>query len=61
MQSYVSRDRLLVYEVKQGWEPLCDFLGVDVPEKPFPRLNDSEAFKDLMEQYGPDQSADPPT
>jgi hypothetical protein len=56
VQSYVSRDRLLVYEVKQGWEPLCDFLGVDVPEKPFPRLNDSEAFKDLMEQYGPDQS-----
>jgi Sulfotransferase domain len=60
VQSYASRDRL-VYEVKQGWEALCDFLGVDVPEKPFPRLNDSEAFKDLMEQYGPDQSTDPPT
>lgn len=29
-------ERLLVYEVSQGWEPLCRFLGVNVPEVPFP-------------------------
>ena len=37
----VPPEKLLVYEVKQGWGPLCDFLGVEVPDKPFPRLNDS--------------------
>ena len=33
----VPPDRLLVYEVKQGWRPLCEFLGVEEPEEPFPR------------------------
>lgn len=37
--------RLLEYEVGQGWEPLCDFLGVDVPDEPFPRVNDSQNFE----------------
>lgn len=37
----VPADRLLVFEVAQGWEPLCSFLGVDVPDVPFPRVNDS--------------------
>jgi hypothetical protein len=41
----VPPERLLVYEVKQGWGPLCDFLGVEVPDKPFPHLNDGEAFQ----------------
>jgi hypothetical protein len=34
-----------VYEVKEGWEPLCEFLGVEVPKgKSFPHLNDTDAF-----------------
>nr|XP_004227577.2 uncharacterized protein LOC101242677 [Ciona intestinalis] len=33
------KDKLLVYSVKDGWEPLCKFLGVPVPDKPFPRKN----------------------
>ena len=37
--------KLLVYEVKEGWKPLCEFLGVEVPEKPFPRLNDTREFR----------------
>ena len=41
----VPPERLLVYEVKQGWRPLCDFLGVEVPDKPFPHLNEGEAFR----------------
>ncbi|WP_329430238.1 sulfotransferase family protein [Streptosporangium sp. NBC_01495] len=36
--------RLLRFEVGQGWEPLCGFLGVAVPEGPFPRVNDSADF-----------------
>ena len=32
-------DRLLVYSPKEGWGPLCSFLGVAVPDGPFPRIN----------------------
>ena len=32
--------------MKEGWGPLCSFLGVPVPEgKPFPHLNDAEQFR----------------
>ena len=41
----VPQDQLLVYEVKQGWGPLCEFLGVEEPDKPFPRLNDTAQMK----------------
>jgi Sulfotransferase domain len=41
----VPPERLLVYEVKQGWGPLCEFLGVPEPEEPFPRLNDTAQMR----------------
>ena len=41
----IAPERLLVFEAKQGWEPLCRFLGVPVPDKPFPSENSREAFK----------------
>ena len=45
VKKYVPADKLLVYDVKEGWEPLCAFLGVEVPkDKPFPRLNDRANF-----------------
>ena len=44
VQRTIPKERLLVYEVKQGWEPLCEFLDVPVPSQPFPRHNDSAAF-----------------
>jgi hypothetical protein len=44
----VPSDRLLVWSVSQGWEPLCDFLEVPVPDIPFPHLNDSKEFKDRL-------------
>ena len=40
----VSADRLLVYQVTEGWEPLARFLGVDVPTEPFPSLNTRQDF-----------------
>jgi len=41
----VPSERLLVFEAREGWQPLCEFLGVDVPEgEPFPHVNDSAAF-----------------
>jgi Sulfotransferase domain len=40
----VPRERLLVWEVGEGWEPLCRFLEVDVPDGPLPHANDREVF-----------------
>jgi Sulfotransferase domain len=44
VKSNVPADRLLVWEVSQGWEPLCEFLELPVPDQPFPNLNDSREF-----------------
>ena len=45
VEATISPDRLLVFDVKQGWEPLCAFLGVPVPEgEPFPHVNDAADF-----------------
>lgn len=41
----VPKDRLLVFEVAQGWGPLCEFLGVPVPATPYPRENTTEQFQ----------------
>ena len=49
VKAAIPADRLLVYEVKEGWEPLCTFLGVPVPDAPFPRTNNRSEFWDLIE------------
>jgi len=41
-------ERLLVYKANQGWEPLCRFLSVPVPDAPFPRANTTEEFQQRM-------------
>jgi len=48
VKATISPDRLLVYQVKEGWQPLCGFLGVPVPDDPFPRTNDRAEFWDLV-------------
>jgi hypothetical protein len=40
----VPPERLLVWEVAEGWQPLCEVLGVDVPDTPFPHANDRGTF-----------------
>jgi len=44
----IPADRLLVWEVSQGWEPLCEFLGVPVPDQPLPHANDRATFLDRV-------------
>ena len=39
VQTVIPKERLLVYNVKQGWEPLCMFLGCEVPQEIFPWAN----------------------
>lgn len=41
----VDPSELLVYDVAEGWEPLCEFLGVPVPLVPFPRTNSTSEFR----------------
>jgi len=48
VRAAIPADRLLVYAVRQGWEPLCDFLDVPVPDEPFPRTNDRGEFWDRV-------------
>ena len=44
VQAAVPADRLLVFNVKEGWGPLCSFLGSEVPSCAFPHVNDKETF-----------------
>jgi hypothetical protein len=43
----IPADRLLVYTVGDGWEPLCRFLNVDVPDTPYPHTNSTAEFRNL--------------
>lgn len=45
VRAAIAPSRLLEFDVKEGWEPLCRFLEVPVPEDPFPRLNDTASFQ----------------
>lgn len=40
--------QLLTFDVKEGWEPLCRFLGKPVPDVPFPHVNDRESFQTAL-------------
>ena len=51
----LSPERLLVFSPKEGWQPLCSFLGVPIPEEPFPRVNS----RDEIEQASSDQGGLP--
>jgi hypothetical protein len=49
----IPPERLLVFEVSQGWAPLCRFLGLPVPATPFPRVNEAGSFH---EHFKPPQA-----
>ena len=44
VKAAIPSNRLLIYEVKDGWGPLCAFLGKPVPAEPFPRTNSRGEF-----------------
>ncbi len=48
VKAAIPPERLLVYQVKDGWAPLCAFLGVPVPVDPYPRTNDRGEFWDRV-------------
>ena len=52
VRNSIPAHRLLVYEVKDGWGPLCAFLGTPVPSTPFPKTNNQEEFWELVRRMG---------
>ena len=43
-QATIAADRLLTFDLRDGWKPLCEFLEVEVPSGPFPKTNSSKEF-----------------
>ncbi|KAI1385890.1 P-loop containing nucleoside triphosphate hydrolase protein [Hypoxylon trugodes] len=43
VRALVPKGQLLEMDLSEGWEPLCKFLGVPIPDEPFPRANDAQA------------------
>ena len=48
VKAAIPAQQLLVYQVKDGWDPLCRFLDVPVPAEPFPRTNHRAEFWDRV-------------
>jgi hypothetical protein len=48
VKQVVAPDRLLIFQVKDGWEPLCHFLEVPIPEGAFPHLNEAASMRRLL-------------
>ena len=51
VKATVPNDRLLIHNAKDGWDPLCKFLGVPVPENAYPRVNDTQHKRDSMNSF----------
>lgn len=45
----IDPERLLVFDVREGWEPLCAFLDRPVPDEPFPNVNDRAFFHAMID------------
>ena len=45
----VPESKLLVFEAKHGWAPLCEFLEVNIPEQDYPRTNSTEEFQQFLQ------------
>ena len=50
VMSSIDPSRLLVFEASEGWEPLCEFLDLPVPDTEFPRVNTREETRELIEK-----------
>jgi hypothetical protein len=46
----IAPDRLLEYNLGDGWDPLCSFLGKPIPAEPYPQSNDGEEFHTFFDK-----------
>jgi hypothetical protein len=51
LRSIVPEDRLVIFDVKEGWGPLCKVLEKKVPDVEFPRINDGKAIEELTKRF----------
>lgn len=51
IRATVPPGQLLEFQLKEGWAPLCGFLGIEVPDEEFPRINDADALKAKIAEY----------
>jgi len=51
VEAVTPPERLLLFRLKEVWEPLCEFLGKEVPDVPFPRVNETTAVQEKIEIY----------
>lgn len=47
VRAIVPKGNLLEFRAEQGWKPLCEFLGKEVPEEPYPRINEGSNVADI--------------
>jgi hypothetical protein len=57
----VPANKLLVFQARDGWEPLCEFLGVPVPSEPYPRVNSREQMNQRVAQGVQQLNEGPPS
>ena len=50
VRAAIPPERLLMFDVSEGWAPLCRFLNVPVPSEPFPHVNSTEEFVQRFEE-----------
>ena len=48
VKAHVPAEKLLIYEVTEGWGPLCRFLGTEIPDKPFPHYHETRAYMNYI-------------
>lgn len=51
VKNHVPANKLLIFNVKEGWEPLCKFLNCKVPDIPFPRTNNHDEFREKFKHF----------
>jgi hypothetical protein len=56
VQSEIPAHRLLTFDLRDGWQSLCEFLEVELPEISFPRTNSSKEFVDEEWKQGQAQT-----
>lgn len=51
VRAITPKERLLNFQLKEGWGPLCEFLGKEIPEVPFPRLHEQGALQEAVRGF----------
>ena len=50
VRAVIAPERLLVFDVAEGWQPLCEFFGVAVPDTRFPHTNSTAEFQQIIDK-----------